>query len=150
MSKKLIHNGIEYECEYAVKCTLDKYIKLYDAGYNEIASFHGITNFSDFTLEGAWNEPCAIPIPMSLSPYILQGSTINASDWIKSDSGFYFDIENVMISGNKKTCNIMLNFAAGTEIEYIAEQSTGKIRLIVDKRPNDSIVIDSMIMFRTL
>lgn len=145
---KITHSGITYECEYAVKCENDRYIKLYDSAMNEIAAFHGINDFNDFECDGTFSNPCTVATPIALSTHVIPGATINSSDWIQDESGYYFDIENAMISGNNKTCNIILNFAAGTEIEYNAEQSAGKIRLFVEKRPNTSVVIDSMIVFR--
>ncbi len=145
---KVIFCNRSYECAVAVKCESDKYIKLYDSNGVEIAAFHGIKDFNDFECDGAFSNPCTVATPIALSTHVIPGATINSSDWIQDESGYYFDIENAMISGNNKTCNIILNFAAGTEFEYNAEQSAGKIRLIVEKRPNDSIVIDSMILFR--
>lgn len=149
MGVKLIHNGITYEAEYAVRCDKDKYIKLFDAKYNEIAAFHEISNFSDYTLVGGWTSPCAYyPTPISLSAYAMPGAIINATNWIEGESGYYYDITNALISGNTKTCHVILNFASGTEFEYKAEQTTNQIRLIVDKIPNDLINIESITILR--
>ena len=143
---KITHNGVTYECEVAVKCECDNYIKLYDANGAEIVSFHNISDFSEYTIsDGSFVAPgeCALPIP--LSAFSIGGRTIAPDDWILSDSGSYnYEIESDLISDNAATCNIMLLFAPGTELSFEATQEAGKIVLSVKSAPLKNIVINSI------
>lgn len=147
---QLKHCGTIYECAVAVRCTADKYIKLYDENGVEIASFYNISDFSDFTLEGgSFSAPCAHNLPILLSTYSIGGCEIKKSDWQeKSDKKYYYEITNKLISGNTKTCNITLYFAAGTNLNYSAMQENGKIVFCVDFIPENDIVIDNIIITR--
>ena len=143
---KITHANRTYECAVAVKCETDKYIKLYDENGVEIASFLGISNFSDFTISGgSFIAPnnCTMPIP--LSTYSIGGRTISTSNWkLGSDNRYYYEISNDLISANVATCNILILFANGTELEYEAEQKAGKLVLYTDAAPLANIVIESV------
>lgn len=147
---QLKHFGTIYECAVAVKCTADKYIKLYDENGAEIASFYNISDFSDFTLEGgSFSAPCAHNLPILLSTYSIGGHTIKKSDWdVKSTGQYFHEITNNLISANTVTCNITLYFASGTRFNYSAMQENGKIVLYVDVIPEKDIVIDNIIITR--
>ena len=147
---QLKHCGTIYECAVAVKCSADKYIKLYDENGAEIASFYNISDFSDFTLEGgSFSAPCAHNLPILLSTYSIGGHTIKNSDWIKTDDGqFLHEIRNNLISGNTTTCNITLYFASGTRFNYSATQEKGKIVFCVNVIPEKDIVINNIIITR--
>lgn len=147
---KLIHSGATYECDVAVKCENDKYIKLYDANGIEIVSFNNISDFSDYTLSGgSFVDPCDCAMPIMLSTYSIGGRTIKTSDWIRSSSGQYcYEIESGLISANATTCNISLMFAAGTVLAYEAKQEAGKIVLSTASAPLVDIVIDSILIQR--
>lgn len=142
---KITHCGTIYECETAVKCENDGYIKLYDANGAEIAAFYDIADFAEFEIEGEYTEPgnCALPIPVAC--YVIGGRTIAADAWtLGEDSKYYYTIENSLISANVATCNIVLFFASGTDFEYTATQEAGKIVLCVTSAPTAGIVIDSI------
>ena len=142
---KLTHSGEVYECKVAVKCESDKYIKLYDKNGVEIASFHNISDFSEYALSGgSYKSPCDCTMPIPLGSYAIGGCTISKSDWVLSDGRYSYEIENGLISANATTCNILLFFAEGTEFEYEASQQSGKITLYVDAAPENDIVIDGI------
>lgn len=143
---KLIHSGATYECNVAVKCENDKYIKLYDENGAETVSFKDISDFSDYEISGGeFIAPCDCTMPIPLTAYAIGGRTITTNDWILSDSDkYYYEIESGLISSNSTTCNITLLFAQGTELTYQATQEEGKIVLHVDSAPLDNIVIDSI------
>lgn len=64
---KVTHCGVVYDCATAVKCEVNKFIKLYDANGVEIASFDNISDFSDYTISGgSFTAPgsCSLPIPL--------------------------------------------------------------------------------------
>lgn len=147
---QIIHCGITYECAVAVKCTNDKYIKLYDANGVEIAAFHNISDFSDYTISGgSFVAPCDCATPISLSGFAIGGRTIAKSDWILANDGRYaYEINNNLISGNVTTCNILLFFAEGTELEYKATQEEGKIILYTSNAPQNDIVLNSIQILR--
>lgn len=140
------HGGASYECAIAVKCTYDGYIKLYDENGVELVAFNGITDFSDYTISGgSFSDPCACAMPISLSAYAIGGRKIKATDWILADNGsYYYEIESDLISGNENTCNIMLHFAAGTELYYTAEQEENKVILRVSAAPLYDVTIDNI------
>lgn len=148
---QLIHNGIAYDCAYAVKCTNDCYIKLYDANGVEIMSFNDISDFSQFALSGGsfiYPYNCAMPIP--LTTYSIGGRTITPDDWkILADGRYCHEIESDLISGNETTCNILLLFAENTDLEYEAKQSEGKIILYVETKPTSDISINGIHVTRT-
>lgn len=148
---KLIHSGITYNCEVAVKCENDRYIKLYDASGAEIAAFHNISDFTEYEiLDGAFVAPCDCTKPILLSTYVIGGRTIKTTDWIESETGgFHYEINNDLISSNITTCDVLLLFAPGTELEYKATQETGKVVLYADSAPEADIVIDSIQITRT-
>lgn len=149
---QVIHSGVTYECNVAIKCENDKYIKLYDANGAEIASFHNISDFSEYEISGgSFTAPCGCKTPIALTTYAIGGETIGINDWIlTSDSTkYYYEIESNLISGNSKTCDILLLFAQGTDFEYESTQDDGKITLYVDAAPLDDIVINSIHVTRT-
>lgn len=139
------HCGINYECEVAVKCINDNYIKLYTDG-KEIAAFYNISDFTEFEISGgSFIEPCDCGNPILLTTYVVKGCTITAEDWVTAEDGvFYYEIANALISGNSTTCNIMLFFAEGTNLVYDAEQEDGKIILYTSAAPLADVVIDSI------
>lgn len=144
---QITHSGATYECNVAIKCENDKYIKLYDENGAEIAAFHGISDFSEYTISGgSFIAPCDCNLPIALSTYIIGGRTISTNDWILSDSGeYYFEIENSLISANATTCNVLLLFASGTKFEYTSAQEAGKIIITAgEAAPLDDIVIESI------
>lgn len=144
---KVIHCGASYECSVAVKCETDKYIKLYDENGIEIAAFIGITDFSLFEISGGSFVPpnnCAMPI--SLAAYSIGGRTITTHDWTYSNDlqKYYYEISSGLISDNQTTCNVLLLFKQGTELEFEATQEAGKVTLFVDAAPLADIVLDSI------
>ena len=144
---KVTHCGTTYECAVAVKCENDNYIKLYDENGVELASFHNISDFSDYTItEGKFTDPCACSMPIKLSTYSIGGRTITTNDWtlVAEGNRYFYEIVSDLISANKTTCNILLLFASGTELEYEAEQEAGKIILYTAAAPLSDIVIDSI------
>lgn len=145
---KVTHSGTTYECYVAVKCTSDKYIKLYDENGVEIAAFHNISDFSDYTISGgSFVAPCECDHPVKLTAYVIGGRTISADDWILSGGEYYCEIDHDLISGNEKTCDILIIFAADTDFEnfsYRATQADGKITLFTDAAPLFDVVIDSI------
>ena len=149
---QVTHDGVTYDCKVAVKCENDNYIKLYDATGAEIVSFSGISDFSTFTIAGgSFVAPCDCDLPISLSAYAIGGKTITTNDWILSDDEefYYYEIESNLISANATTCNVMLLFAQGTELEYTATQEAGKIVLHTEAAPIDDVVIESIQIIRT-
>lgn len=148
---QVTHSGVTYECEVAVLCEDDKYIKLYDANGAEIASFSGITDFDEYTTSGGdFVAPCDCHVPIPLTMYSIGGRTIAPENWNLADDGkYYYEIASALISANLTTCNIMLNFASGTNFAYTATQESGKIVLCVDAIPENNIVIDSIHITRT-
>ena len=143
---KVIHCGTSYDCDVAVKCGSDKYIKLYKEGV-EIVAFHNISDFSDFEISGgSFTAPCDCTMPIPLTAYAIGGRTITTDDWILSDEGskYYYEIESDLISGNTTTCNILLIFADGTELEYKATQESGKVTLFVDAAPLYDVTIETI------
>ena len=144
---QVIHCGVTYECSVAVKCECDKYIKLYDENGVEIAAFHHISDFSDYTISGgSFTAPGDCAAPIMLTTYVIGGRTITADDWILSDDGtkYNYEIANKLISGNPKTCDILLLFATGTELKYTASQEDGKLILSTDAAPLYDVVINSI------
>ena len=147
----LTHCGTTYECAVAVKCTSDNYIRLYDANGAEIAAFYNISDFSDYELSGGdFVAPCHGGLPIALTTYAIKGRTITAADWVLSDDGteYCYEIENSLISANSTTCNILLFFAHGTELEYRSEQEAGKIVLYTEAAPLEDVVINSIVIMR--
>lgn len=140
------HDGISYECATAVKCEDDKYIKLFNEAGAEIASFNHISDFTAYTASGgAWIAPCDCSKPIPVSGHAIGKHTIRKEDWIlKENNKFYYEIQNDLISANTTTCDILLNFAPGTEFEYSATQEAGKIIFAVNTRPDADITINSM------
>lgn len=143
---EIIHNGVTYECDVAIKCENDNYIKLYDSNGAEIVSFHNISDFSEYTISGgSFVAPCDCALPIPLSAFSIGGRTITPDDWILSDSGSYcYEIESNLISDNTATCNIMLLFEPETELDFEATQEAGKIVLSVESAPLENIVITSV------
>jgi len=143
---KVTHNNRTYECNVAVKCEIDKYIKLYDENGAEIASFYNISDFSKYTISGgSFVDPCDCSIAIPVSKYVIGGRTITTNNWILSDDGKYiYEIENDVISGNATTCDILLLFAKGTSLSYEATQEDGKLTLSCVVAPTSDIVIDSI------
>lgn len=143
---KIIHDGIEYECAVAVKCTDDNYIKLYDSTGKEIAAFYNISDFDEYTITGGtFTDPgkCSLPIPVSC--YVIGDRTISAEDWTTGEDGkLHYEIQNDLISANKATCNVLLLFASGTKLTYTASQQSGKIVLSTDAAPLADVVIESI------
>ena len=142
---KIIHSGVTYECNVAVKCENDKYIKLYDANGAEIASFNNISDFSDYSvIDGSFVAPCDCKMPISAATYFIGGRTIKSSDW-KSVSGQYqYEITSDLITGNATTCDILLSFADGTDFTYKATQQDGKVVLSTTYKPVVDIVISGI------
>ena len=146
---QVTHSGVTYECNVAVKCTTDKYIKLYDSNNNEIASFDNISDFSSYTISGgSFIDPSSCNCPIELTTYVIAGKTIAPSNWTSSNGKYTYTISNSLISANTKTCDILLIFAKGTELTYQATQAAGKITLTVDTKPDSNIVIESIMITR--
>lgn len=142
---KVTNGSATYDCNVAVKCENDRYIKLYDENGVEIISFNDIQDFSKYTISGgSFIFPCDCAMPIPLTAYSIGGRTIAPNDWVSSSGTYTFEINNGLISGNTTTCNILLLFAAGTELKYTATQEDGKIVLSVDSKPANNIVIDSI------
>lgn len=144
---QIIHCGTTYECAVAVKCDDDNYIKLYDENGVEIAAFYNISDFSDFEISGgSFIPPCDCTFPIVLTVYTIGGRTITTDDWILSEeeNKYYYEIESNLISANSTTCNILLSFAPGTELEYNATQAAGKVTLFVDAAPLYDVVIEGI------
>lgn len=149
---KITHCGVTYECDVAIKCENDNYIKLYDANGFEIVSFYDISDFSEYEItDGEFVSPGDCEKPISLSVYSIGSRTISVNDWILADdeSEYYYEIAHEMISANVATCNVSLLFAQGTEFEYEAAQETGKIIIYTPAAPLDDVVIDSVQIART-
>lgn len=150
MAAHLSYNGRFYEGETAVKCENDRYVRLFDANGVEVVSFYDIADFSEFYLSGCeWTTPddCAIFIPART--YSSGKIEIGGGDWIYSsnDSRYHYAIENPLISANKNTCNIFINFAPGTNFKYTAEQEEGKLIIYPDSRP-ESLTINNIFITR--
>lgn len=147
---QIVHSGVTYECAIAVKCENDRYIKLYDENGAEIASFHNISDFSDYTISGgSFVAPCDCSMPIPLSAYAIGGRTITTNDWILSeDNRFYYEIESGLISDNATTCNVTLLFAEGTTLAYEATQEAGKVVLYTDAAPLADVIIESIQIVR--
>jgi len=146
---QLTHDGATYDCSVAVKCEIDKYIKLYDESGAEIFSFEGISDFSKYEIVGgSFIDPCDCTMPLAVSTHVVGGVTIAPGDWKEFTPGgrYYFVIENDLISANESTCNIMLFFEEGTILNFEAAQEQGKIKLFVprDHVPTESIIINSI------
>lgn len=144
---KVIHCGTEYECAVAVKCECDNYIKLYDENGVKIASFNHISDFADYEISGGdFIAPGNCSLPIELTTYVIGGRTISAEDWILSEdgAGYYYEIANNLISSNITTCDILIVFADGTDLDYTATQEAGKIILHVSAAPLADIVINSI------
>lgn len=142
---QLKHSGITYTCEVAVKCESDKYIKLYNENGVEIASFNHITDFSEYTLSGgSFVSPSNCTTPIEVTTYILGKRVISQSDWILKDGKYTYSITHNLISANSTTCDILLNFAKGTILQYDAEQKAGEIIFYTDFIPASDIVIESI------
>lgn len=143
---RITHNNKTYECAVAVKCENDRYIKLYDAAGNEIVSFNGISDFSKYEISGGtFVDPCDCEKPIALSSYAIGGRTITTDDWILAeDNTYYYEIESNLISANTTTCNVLLLFAQGTELDYSATQEEGRIVLHTEAAPLYNVVIDSI------
>lgn len=143
---KVTHSGTTYDCALAIKCENDCYIKLYDENGAEIASFHGIADFSEYTISGgSFADPCECEMPVKLSTYSIGGRTISPAAWTLAESGMYYhEIAHPLISENEATCDILLKFAKGTSFNYDAAQASGKLILYVSEIPAADIVIDSI------
>lgn len=144
---RVTYGKTTYECNVAVKCENDKYIKLYDENGTEIASFVGISDFSLFEISGGSFTPSYnSEMPIALDTYAIGGRTITTYDWTYSESleKYYYEIANSLISNNETTCNILLLFKQGTELKFEAKQEEGKVVLFVDAAPLEDIVIDSI------
>lgn len=146
----LTYCGTTYTCATAVKCEDDNYIKLYDSNGVEIASFNDISDWSDFVLSGgSYIAPCDCTLPIPLSAYSIGAKTISSSNWtLGDDSRYYFEIASDLISANTATCDIILYFAEGTELDYEATQEAGKITLYTESVPLEDIKVESIQVFR--
>ena len=128
------------------------YIKLYNDSGVEIAAFYNISDFSKFAITGGtFVDPCGCAMPIPLSIYSVGGRTITTNDWILSEDEtfYYYEISHDLISANATTCNVMLLFAQGTELEYTATQEAGKITLHTEAALIDDVVIESIQITRT-
>lgn len=144
---RINHCGTIYDCAVAVKCEDDNYIKLYDENGVEIVAFHNISDFLDFEISGgSYIAPCDCMMPIPLTAYSIGGRTITTDDWILSEeeNKYHYEIESDLISSNTTTCNILLNFASGTDFEYEATQDSGKVTLFVDAAPLFDVVIEGI------
>lgn len=73
---KVTHSGVTYDCATAVKCEVNKFIKLYDENGTEIASFDNISDFSDYTISGgSFTAPGSCSLPLPLFVFNLEGKT---------------------------------------------------------------------------
>ena len=145
MAIKITHCGESYTCAVAVKCEYDKYIKLYDTNGAEIVSFSGISDFSAFTISGgSFVDPCDCAMPIPLTAYAIGGRTISTNNWILSGGKYHYEIENDLISANASTCDVLILFAEGTQLEYTATQEAGKITLFTEAAPIADVVIESI------
>lgn len=138
------HSGATFDCDTAVRCESDKYIKLYKNG-EEIAAFYNILDFSEYEISGgSFTYPCECDNPILLTTYVVKGRTISPADWTLSGNQYYYEIEHNLFSGNAKTCNILLFFEDVTKLQYEATQEDGKITLFTKAAPLVDIVIDSI------
>lgn len=83
---KVTHCGVVYDCATAVKCEVNKFIKLYDENGLEIASFDNINDFSDYTISGgSFTAPnnCSVPVPVSV--YKINGKIVATNNPKGSD-----------------------------------------------------------------
>lgn len=148
---KVTYGNTTYECSVAVKCEADEYIKLYDENGVEIAAFYGISDFSQYVISGgSFTEPGENKMPIALTTYSIGGRTISTDNWILSEdeTEYYYEIENNLISSNITTCDILIVFADGTDLDYTATQEAGKIILHVAAAPLSDIVINSIYVTR--
>lgn len=96
---KVTHCGVTYDCATAVKCEVNKFIKLYDENGLEIASFDNINDFSDYTVTGgSFTAPnnCSVPVPVSL--YKINGkivATINPKGSDKTELADALDLQEL-------------------------------------------------------
>lgn len=142
---QLKHSGETYECNVAVKCESDKYIKLYDANGVEIASFNHISDFSDYTLSGgSFTPPSNCSMPIEVTTYIIGERVIAINDWVLEDGKYKYTITHNLISANCTTCDILLIFAKGTILQYEAEQKAGELVLYTESIPASDITIESI------
>ena len=142
---KVIHCGTEYECSVAVKCESDRYIKLYDENGAKIASFNHISDFADYEISGgSFVAPCDCTMPIELTTYVIGGRTIATDDWILNESQYCYEIQSNLISANATTCDVLIIFAQGTELEYTTKQEAGKIQLLASAAPLSNVTIESI------
>lgn len=147
MAIKVTHSGTTYTCETAIKCTSDKYIKLFDANGVEIVSFEQITDFSEFTISGgSFTDPASCEKPIMLTTYVVGGKTIQTNDWTQDKTGeFIYEIQNNLISANENTCDILLIFGnKHLNFEYYGRQEDGKLILSTPTKPGSTIYIKSI------
>lgn len=142
---KVTYGGTTYECDVAVKCEEDRYIKLYNENGVEIAAFYGIIDFDKYTISGGtFVDPCNSEMPIPLATYAIGGRTIKPSDWHPFGGQYIYEIYSKLISGNDTTCNILLLFAPGTNLSYEATQGNGKLILHTQSIPKNEIIIKSI------
>lgn len=143
----LVHKNEAYECDVAIKCENDGYIRLYDTNGIETNSFYGISDFSEYKITGgSFTTPDACKMPIPVSSYMVGGVTITPDDWIsQSGSKYSYEIECPLMSDNATTCNVFISFKPGTPyFKYDAAQETGKIVLLVETVPTNDIIINSI------
>lgn len=145
MTIKITHCGMEYSCATAVKCTSDKYIKLFDENGVEIVSFDNISDFEEYTISGgSFTDPAACSVPLKMTTYVIGGRTILVSDWKEVIGNYVYEIEHELFSQNKATCDIFICFGTNYDFDYIATQENGKIKLTTFQKPEEDIVITSI------
>lgn len=145
MAIKVTHSGTTYTCETAIKCTNDKYIKLFDANGIEIVSFDNISDFGEYTISGGkFTDPAACTQPIKLTTYVIGGKEIKPADWSATDGRYSHVIRNDLFSKNETTCDILLVFNEEYAFDYVATQDNGKITLFVDEIPDTNIMIKSI------
>ena len=145
----LVYLNESYECSVAVKCEHNRYIKLYDANGEEIASFTDIADFSEYNVTGgSFTTPASCKFPILATNYIIGGATIGINDWKKTTESTYgsyeYEIKNPIISANAVTCNIFLNFKFGTVFDYTAVQREGSLTLYTHAIPEKDIEIENI------
>lgn len=148
MAIKITHCGTTYSCATAVKCTNDKYIKLFDENGVEMVSFDDISDFDEYKISGgSFTDPTTCANPIKLTSYVIGGRTILPSDWVESRGVYEYVIENELFSKNKTTCDIFISFADDKyEFDYYATQENGKITLITTQVPEHEIMIASIMI----
>lgn len=145
MAIKVTHSGKTYTCETAIKCTNDKYIKLFDANGIEIVSFDNISDFGEYTISGGkFTDPAACTKPIKLTTYVIGGRTILVSDWKEEIGTYVYEIEHELFTENRTTCDILLCFGDDYDFDYYARQYNGKIKLTTFQKPQEDIVIESI------